>query len=131
MTLTRIAWSAACLVWLSSAALGDTFQDRAALGKDAETAFPAYRDAMQKAAGQALANGMEQCFDSNKPPSTVPFVLVADLLPDGQATRIEVRPQTNISTCFASALAAVRFLPPPEYPDHRAFPIEIEMRITP
>lgn len=132
MTLQRIVWPAACLVWLSSAAFGDTFQDRVALAKAAEAApvYSHYQNAMQEAAGQALADGMRHCFDSTKAPSTVPFVVVADLLADGTATRVEVRPQTNTSTCFAAAVAAIRFLSPPGYTGHRAFPIVFEMNIN-
>jgi hypothetical protein len=113
-------------------AFGDTFQDRVTSAKAAEAAptYSQYENAMLKAVTPTLAGGMKHCFDSTKNPSTGAFVLVADLLPDGTATRIEVRPQTNISTCFAAAVAAIRFLQPPEYPGHQPFPIVFEMGIS-
>jgi hypothetical protein len=132
MTLKRKAWSAVFLVWVSSPVYGDTFQDRVALAKVAEAApaYSQYENAMLNAAGPTLAGGMKHCFDSTKNPATAPFVLVADILPGGTATGIEVRPKTNVSTCFAAAIAALRFLSPPEYPGHRAYPIVFEMRVA-
>ena len=132
MILDRKTWSAVFLVWLSSPAFGDTFQNRVTLAKAAEAApaYSPYQKTMWQAAGPTLASGMKHCFDSIKNPPTTPFTVVADLRAGGTATRIEARPQTNISTCVAAVIAALHFPSPPEYAGHRTFPIVIEMRVT-
>jgi hypothetical protein len=105
------------------------FDVRVEAGKAAEREFIAYQSAMAKQVGDHLAQTMQSCFATTERPETEAFVLVADITVKGNATAIEVRPGTNIATCFAHGIASAVFPKPPQYADHEGFPITIEMHI--
>jgi hypothetical protein len=107
------------------------FDTRVELGKEAEEKeeFKAYHSAMQRRIGNHLAETMRACFANVPDPESTPFVLVADITAEGAARAVEVRPATNIASCFAQGFALASFPAPPPYPDHDGFPITIEMHI--
>ena len=114
-------------------ACGESFRDRMLIAKSAEMdpTYPPYQSEMIKGIGSALATSMKTCFDQTPEPSRHSFSLVADIRPDGAAIRIAVQPRTNISACFADRIAELRFPPPPKYRDRDAFPIVLDMTISP
>ena len=114
-------------------AYSETFEERVRIAKAAESAdaYKPYQQVMYRGIGDHLAQTMRACFAKAEKPQTDAFVLVADVANDGKAQSIEVKPSTNISTCFADGVGNVSFPKPPTYLERKAFPIVIEMKITP
>lgn len=106
-----------------------SFDVRMERGKAAETEFAAYQSAMFAQVGNQLAYTMRACFDRTREPQTDAFVLVADITGDGKAAAIEVRPATNIASCFAAGFGRAAFPAPPRMTDGGSFPVTIEMQI--
>ncbi len=127
---TRIVALACCLI--PSMALGDSFDDRVRIAEEAEEAdqYKWYQKEMYSEIGQHLANTMRNCFETVEDPKTDTFFLVASVTDAGKASRIIVRPSTNIARCFAAGVEKATFPKPPVYPGEDGFPIVIEMKIT-
>lgn len=108
------------------------FEARVEMGKKAEQdeRFRAFHSAFEQQAGPHFAETMKSCFDVTPNPDTISFVLVADITGGGAAQSIEVKPETNIASCFAAGFAHAPFPPAPGYPDHDGFPIVIDMHIS-
>jgi hypothetical protein len=107
------------------------FDTRVELGEAAERneEFRSFHAAVERAAGDHLAETMRSCFATGQNPNTAAFVLVADIGAEGTAKAIEVRPATNIARCFAAGFATARFPVPPPHAGHDGFPVTIKMRI--
>jgi hypothetical protein len=110
----------------------EPFDVRVGLGKAAEQneEFSAYQSSMNRQVGSQYAAAMRSCFATVKDPQTDSFTLVGDITPDGELSAVEVRPATNIASCFAAGLRAVTFPNPPRYSGRNGFPVTIEMHIT-
>ena len=123
------------LVWMvwPALAFAEAFDDRFKLAKDAETSetYKPYQRVMYQSIGNHLANTMRSCFGKTEKPETNAFVLLADVDAGGTARAIDVRPKTSIAICFAQGVATAPFPTPPAFPGRDAFPIVIEMKITP
>lgn len=111
----------------------ELFDVRVQLGKTAEgkEEFKAYQPAMFAQVGDHIAHTMRSCFATTAKSETAPFVLVADISPEGKAEAVEVKPATNIAKCFATGFTNAPYPKPPQYPNRRGFPVTIEMRVTP
>ena len=122
-------------IWLLWPGYGaaESFDERFKVAKAAETAEPykPYQRVMYQAIGNHLANTMRSCFAKTEKPQTDAFVLLVDIDDGGAARAIEVKPKTNIALCFAEGVKSAPFPKPPTYPGRDAFPITIEMKITP
>ena len=116
-----------------SAASAETFEERVELARTAEQSEDTkpYPKQMFDAIGPHLATVMKSCFASIKNPETEPFILVADVTPEGMAHAVEVMPSTNVAACFAEGFASAKFPPPPRFRGRSRFPMFIEMRIKP
>lgn len=128
-----------CVVALSlfamhaAAADGQTFSERVALAKQVEEQSATteyFRNGMYPAIGAALASAMRECM-SRAGASTEKFSVVADISLDGKFTHIAHEPNTNTATCLAAAMASFRAPPPPMCDCGAAFPIVIDMSVTP
>lgn len=117
--------------FLPPIAFGDTFDDRVRIAEEAELAdgYKWYQQEMYSEIGQHLANTMRGCFETIEDPETDTFYLVASVSDTGVANRIEVRPSTNISRCFAEGVEKAAFPKPPDFPDEGGFPVVIEMKM--
>ncbi len=124
-----------CLfLWIVSlGANAQSFEERIESAKAAEqspyTWF--YEKTMFDAVGTHLAATMRACLARSANPQTDPFVLVADLSSEGKALDVEVRPVTEMATCFSQGFATTVFPIPPNFQDRANFPVVIEMRIKP
>ncbi|OWW21033.1 hypothetical protein AYR66_17685 [Noviherbaspirillum denitrificans] len=106
----------------------DSFRERVLLARDAQDdeQFHSYTEQMAREAGQHFAHTMRKCWtQSQRDPK--PFVLVADIGADGRPHDVAVKPAHGAARCFASGFAAVRYLPPPEYPDRDGFPVMVRI----
>jgi hypothetical protein len=121
------------LVLASHAVWADAFDYRLAQAKAALTANEGtgYESVMNRHLEEADAKIMRGCFGAISAPDTSAFVVVADVSSSGKLSAIAVRPQTNISRCFAQGLANDVFPSPPLVQYQQSFPIFIEMSITP
>jgi hypothetical protein len=122
-----------CLIlWIASlGANALTFEERIELAKAAERSVDTwfYEKVMFDAVGPHLATTMRACFGQTAKPQADPFVLVADLSPEGKAVNVEVRPPTAVAVCFSEGFATTAFPIPPRFQDRANFPVVIEMRI--
>ena len=122
-----------CLfLWIASlSANAQTFEERIELAKAAERNVDTwfYERVMFDAVGAHLATTMRACFAQSTNPQTDPFVLVADLSPEGKAVNVEVRPPTEVAVCFSEGFATTAFPVPPKFQGQANFPVVIEMRI--
>ncbi len=73
---------------------------------------------------------MVECFPDGVTRDTGSFTLVADIMANGTATRVEVRPNTKMSACFRDKFAGAPFPALPTYASADGLPIFIDMKIT-
>jgi hypothetical protein len=122
-----------CLfLWIASlSANARTFEERIELAKAAEQNVDTwfYEKVMFDAVGAHLATTMRACFAQSTNPQTDPFVLVADLSPEGKAMNVEVRPPTEVAVCFSEGFATTAFPLPPKFQGQANLPVVIEMRM--
>jgi hypothetical protein len=134
MQLPRIkAVIAISMCVLPSYAYVETFAERVRLAKAAETAeaYKSYQPVFLRGISDPMAQIMRACFAKTEKPHADSFVLVADITREGKAQAVEVKPTTNIATCFAAGMSKASFPQPPAYPGRQGFPIAIEMKIYP
>src|ERR1700687_6144924 len=100
---------------LPSYAYSETFAERVRLAKAAETAdaYKSYQPVLLRGIGDPMAQIMRACFAKSEKPHADSFVLVADITREGKAQAIEVKPTTNIATCFAAGMSKASFPQPP------------------
>lgn len=104
------------------------FDERVALAKAAaeDERFHPYPEQMVREASGHIARTMRKCRPlSRQDPK--PFVLVAEIDPDGVARDVMVRPAHAAARCFASGFTSSRYLPPPDYPDRGSFPVMVRI----
>ena len=103
----------------------DAFNERVFLAQDAEVdeRFHPYPAQMIREAGNRLAGTMRRCWRLSSGKKPKPFVLVADIGPDGRPRDVAVKPAHSAAQCFAEGFSANRYLPPPAYPDRDGFPV--------
>lgn len=104
------------------------FDERVALAKAAEEdeRFHPYPAQMMREAGSHFARTMRKCRPLSKQDSK-PFVLVAEIDPEGVARDVVVRPAHAAARCFAAGFSSFRYLPPPDYPDRGSFPVMVRI----
>jgi hypothetical protein len=109
----------------------EPFDVRVELGKAAEEKeeFRSYHSAMIERVGGQYAATMRSCFATIREPQNDRFTLVGDITAEGELDAVEVRPLTNIASCFAAGLRTISFPKPPRYPGRSGFPMTIDMQI--
>jgi hypothetical protein len=109
----------------------ETFDERVQIAKATEEidAYQTYLKVIYDSINDPLLNVMHACFANTKEPHV--FVLVANVMSDGKAHGVEVRPATEAATCFAAGVKEVPFPPPPPYPKRTGFPIVMDINIAP
>jgi len=110
-----------------------SFDDRVRQAKQLEDTNDgkAYQEALWKKVGTYTAKAMQRCFPREAPPDTTSFTLVGDLGADALLHRVEVRPATAMSRCFAVSFALAPFPPAPHAFLRNGLPLEIDMQIKP
>jgi len=91
----------------------------------------AYLRLMWKYVGGYSSVALRECFRKGTPPDTPSFVLVANVLPDGSFSRVDLQPRTPMAVCYVEHLADAPFPKPPEIFGDAGIPIVIEMTIEP
>ncbi len=91
----------------------------------------AYQKILWKQIGDYTASVMQQCFPKGVKTDTNAFTLVGDVGHDSKLHKVEVRPATPMSRCFANSFAAAPFPQPSEAFDANGVPLEIDMKIKP
>ncbi|SFS16902.1 hypothetical protein SAMN05216570_3412 [Dyella sp. OK004] len=116
----------------ASASAADSFEHRVAVAKKLEDApdGQAYDRVLYGAIGNYIQKAMVECFPDGVTRDTSSFTLVADILANGTATRIEVRPETKMAACFGDKFAGAPFPALPTYAGADGLPIFIDMKIT-
>jgi hypothetical protein len=111
----------------------DSFEERVAIAKKLQESDvgKAYEKVLIKAIGSYVATSMQQCFPAGVRADTDRFVLVADLLANQSLGRIEVRPDTKMTRCFAEKLAGAPFPRPPDHAEKDCIQIFFDIKITP
>jgi hypothetical protein len=129
--MRNFIFAALALVAVDACA-ADSFDRRVAIAKKLEDApeGQAYGDVLYGAIGNYIQKAMVECFPSGVPRETSSFTLVADILANGTATRVEVRPDTKMSACFRDKFARAPFPALPAYAGDNGLPIFIDMKIT-
>lgn len=129
--MRNFIFSALALV-ASNACAADSFDHRVAVAKKLEDApeGQAYDDVLYGAIGNYIQKAMVECFPNGVDRDTNRFTLVADILANGTATRVEVRPDTKMSSCFRDKFAGAPFPSLPAYAGSNGLPIFIDMKIT-
>jgi len=91
----------------------------------------AYQEILWKQVGDYTASVMQQCFPKGAKTDTNAFTLVGDVGYDSKLHKVEVRPVTPMSLCFANSFAAAPFPQPSKTFDAKGVPLEIDMKIKP
>lgn len=120
------------LVLSVSARAGDAFDERVERAKALEDtpAGQAYQDAMWPKVQPFLQTLMEKCaVPDNRRADLRSFVFVGTLSSEGELTEIEVRPITEVSTCFAHGMTRAPFPKPPASLGAGGMPITFNMRL--
>jgi hypothetical protein len=118
------------LLSMSGPILADDFSSRADAG-EAALSSPSGKK-YQAALGPVIGKALRICIPpgSTSPENLGSFVLVANIAPSGKANKIEIRPETTISRCFAKHFGESELPAPPEgsLPE---FPIVVPIKIAP
>lgn len=109
----------------------DEFTTRVTQAKLAEASAtgPAYQKQLWDQIGNPTTDALKGCIGTLPKANKAPFTLVADVQPDGNLTRVEVRPTTDVATCLLSRFATWKLPAPPSSP--APYPIEVDFTITP
>jgi hypothetical protein len=115
----------------SNAVAADSFATRVHEAKvvEASSSGKAYQPLLWQQVGSYTATVMRRCFPDGTRPDVTTFTLVADILPSRALSRVEVRPKTKMSACFASGFERAAFPALPESFGNRIMPIEIDMTV--
>lgn len=102
-----------------------SFKERVQLAKAAEDDenFHPYPAMMYRQARDHLARAMRRCRAVSAKQGAKPFVLVADIQPDGRPRDVVVKPSHAAARCFAAGFSSTQYLPPPAYPGRAGFPV--------
>lgn len=119
----------ALLAGAQPAASSDDFAARVQRAKMLETAAtgPAYQKQFWDKTKEPMTTALRGCIASNKPADTSPFVLVADISPDGHPLKVDVRAPTPVARCLAGEFSLWTFPIPPKAPGSTSYPIEIDV----
>ena len=112
----------------ASSHASESFEERVFLARDAEEdeRFHPYPAQVVREASPHIARTMRSCWRQS-PRNPKPFVLIADIGPDGRPRNVEVKPAHASARCFAAGFSAARYLVPPEYPDRAGFPVTMRV----
>jgi len=115
------------------AVASDDFDQRVAIAKALEDTpqGQAYDQILYGAIGEHIKKTMWRCFPSDKKADTEHFTLIADILANGKVSRVQVRPETEMSRCFGEGFADAPFPELPKYATGGSLPIFIKMNIVP
>lgn len=105
----------------------EDFDNRVQAGKQAELTKEG--GAYGAAIGPFLADALHYCLPPSDPPYGGSFTLVANILPSGVATSVEIRPQDKVSRCLADYLRR-KVLPAPPRTTN-GFPVTFEVTVKP
>ena len=122
------------LVLTSASAAGtDAFDQRATIANTLEVTPQgrAYDQVLYAAIGGYMQKAMMQCFPRGAKVDVEHFTLVADILASGTAARVQVRPDTGMTACFAEKFRTAPFPGLPIYVSTGVLPIVIHMKIAP
>lgn len=117
----------------ASVAGTDAFDRRVAIAKQLEDTpqGQAYDHVLYGAIGDYMQKAMVQCFPHDVKADTERFTLVADILANGTAARVQVWPDTKMAACFGEKFQAAPFPALPAYANADDLPIFIDMKIDP
>ncbi len=121
----------ACLL-LSTTAFADDFANRIAEAKKASATQEG--KTYDQALGSAIGTAMRTCVPpgSTSQANLGDFILVGYVDKGGVISSVELRPKTEISTCFAAHFAQERLMTPPEHgASPLGYPIVVEMSVHP
>jgi hypothetical protein len=90
-----------------------------------------YEKALEEQVGVFASSIVQRCFPRDSKADTASFTLVGNVLPNRTLSRMEIRPVTKMSECFASGFVNSPFPQPPDSFGADGIPIEINMQITP
>jgi hypothetical protein len=115
------------------AAARDAFDARVQRAKSIERSpdGKAYQQILWRQVGRYGTTVMQQCLPKGVKPDVDFFILVGDVMPDHSLSRIEVRPLTKLSMCFAEGIGSGEFPSPPDRFGASGMPIEMDMRMRP
>lgn len=127
-----LALALALALAAANACAADSFDGRVAAAKKMLDTREGqdYNSALFVAIGIYMQKAMAECFPKGVARDTSNFTLVADILANGTATRVEVRPDTKMATCVGNKFARAPFPALPPNTSANGFPYEIEMKIT-
>jgi len=113
------------------AAASEDFDKRVAIAKALENTpqGQAYVRVLYGAIGDYVQKTMFRCFPSDKKADTERFTLVADILANGKAARVQVQPETEMSGCFRAGFSSAPFPELPGYAKGGSLPIFINVKI--
>jgi hypothetical protein len=119
----------AFLAGAQPAASSDDFSARVQRAKMLETAAagPAYQKQFWDKTKQPMTTALRGCIASNMPADKSPFVLVADISPDGHPLKVDVRAPTPVARCLAGEFSLWTFPVPPKASGSTDYPIEIDV----
>lgn len=122
---------AALALMAANACAADSFDHRVAVAKKLEDApdGQAYDRVLYGTIGNYIQKAMVECFPNGATRDTSSFTLVADILANGTAAHVEVRPDTKMAACFRDRFARIPFPALPAYAGADGLPIFIDMKI--
>ncbi len=125
--MNRILWIlAGCMVSLAAlAADTHSFSERVQRAK-ALKEQPKPAAYIEKHVFPAL-QPVQKCLEAPGT-STESFTVVADITKEGKIANVDTLPQTDTAQCFATALRALHF-PPPPVSDESGMPIVLEVTL--
>ena len=111
----------------------DSFDARVQSAKDIEdsTEGRSFQKVLWGKAGDYTAKVMQRCFPKNEKTDTGSFTLVANLIPGGTLTKVEIQPVTKMAQCFAEGFSKAPFPEPPHSFGNEGMPLVIAMKIEP
>ena len=107
------------------------FEERLKLARAAEVspAMKGYFQELGKAIEPYLRGGVQNCLSKLKEPDLTTFIIVADVTVTGGSSKIEVRPHTNMSDCFARSFEFVKLPKLAPHTKEPTLPIFFEIRL--
>jgi len=117
----------------ATAAAAESFDQRVAIAKSLEDTpqGQAYDQILFGAIGEYIQKAMQKCFPRETKADTVRFTLVADILANKTAARVEVQPNTKMAACFRDKFVSAPFPALPAYAKEGTLPIFMDVKIEP
>lgn len=91
----------------------------------------AYERVFLEAIGEYMQKAMVECAPKSAKFKMQGFVLVADVLSKGSLNNLDVRPDNEVTKCFAEKMSKAPVPAPPAVVPLNGFPIVVEMNINP